>query len=532
MSGKNRKSRLVSPFAFNDLLWHIALYLVFASAITFTFQAHGQEEPTQKAGEGKEASNAITRELEDLKKIVAEQQKKIDEQQKQIEAQSTATEQQKEEIGNISESIEDHILEGLEDEGAGDLRTDRLFNIYGFFDITYMKQFREKDSNFWVAAHKPGSFVVSNFNLYFASQLTEKLDVLSEVRFTFLPHGYESNFDLRINGNLVEDGVSYYSRLDNIAVNPLDTRELTLGGLVIERVQLTYAPFDWLYIRAGRFFTPYGIWNIDHSSTVVLPVRGPYMTNRELVPSRQMGLEVGGRFFPSSRLFMDYAVTLSNGRGPIDTVWDLDENKGVGLRLRMQYESTNVSFSAGGYGYYGRYTDIKKTIIVDSATLMEKLYGMQISKTEEYDEYILAADLRLELFGVLLQSEYVWRYVNYLRASRMTDLDAFVTSPAAAVREYYYPNFIAHDVYVLLAWDLPLREFIGQMHITPYLMYEFNRYHPTLKMYNGQVVMVGVNIKPVPFVALKLEVDFVYNDPTFYSDEWSENITGQVAVFF
>ena len=81
------------------------------------------------------------------------------------------------------------------------------------------------------------------------------------------------------------------------------------------------------------------------------------------------------------------------------------------------------------------------------------------------------------------------------------------------------------------AGSLPV-QWIGQAHITPYVMYEYNRYHPTLEMYNGQVFMFGVNIKPVPFVALKLEGDLIHNSADFYSNKLSKNIVAQLAVFF
>jgi hypothetical protein len=43
---------------------------------------------------------------------------------------------------------------------------------------------------------------------------------------------------------------------------------------------------------------------------------------------------------------------------------DLDEDKGVGLPLRLAYSGNHVSFKTGAYGYTGKVSDIKKKIFV------------------------------------------------------------------------------------------------------------------------------------------------------------------------
>ncbi len=100
------------------------------------------------------------------------------------------------------------------------------------------------------------------------------------------------------------------------------------------------------------------------------------------------------RFAPNEMLFFDYALTVSNGRGPMDTIYDLDDNKGLGLRLKMTYEGSDVLASLGGYGYYGDYTDLKK--VIESLTPQ---FRVRQEITESYSEIVGALDLLIEFYG-------------------------------------------------------------------------------------------------------------------------------------
>jgi hypothetical protein len=113
---------------------------------------------------------------------------------------------------------------------------------------------------------------------------------------------------------------------------------------------------------------------------------------------------VHGRVFPSDRTLFDYAFTVSNGRGPIEEVYDLDNNKGLGLRLRLGYDGSKFDFEIGTYGYMGKYTDKKVTW---------NIMGFAEVDTESYDEYTGTASLLIKFYGVRLQSEFVRSLIKY-----------------------------------------------------------------------------------------------------------------------
>jgi hypothetical protein len=313
-----------------------------------------------------------------------------------------------------------------------------------------------------------------------------------------------------------------------------------LGGVALERVHLTYSPRDWFNILAGRYLTPYGIWNIDHGSPVLLPVRPPYMQARGMVPRAQTGLQAFGRFFPLPTLFVDYAVTLSNGRGPMEQLFDLDENKGVGLRLRLSYQKKQVKIAVGGYGYYGTYTDTKKALVIalnpDYTLNNDEEFPVtgRTTITEAYREIIGSADFLLEVHGVRLQGEYVHRFVDYTKPARLgleTILLNQGNSDVGLDQALYAADFQGDGVYGLLAWELPLSRWLGPVLLTPYFMYEYGEPQDNFTGFSQQFFQVGLNVKPSAFVTLKLEYAYLLPNEAAPVN-FMQYINAQLAVSF
>lgn len=306
--------------------------------------------------------------LADLEEAIKAQQDRIDAlEKKEADAQGEVEELK----GQLEEMKEEQEMAQLEALDTGeDYATEKKMQVYGFFDTTFVKNFFRKNSPFDLYFPNKSSFMMSSVNLYFKSQMTQTLSAMVETKLIYFPHGWEESYPTVVVMNnddgtqttVLTDGV--YGRTDTQVRDQNTLGYTRYGGIAIERAHLTYKPFDWLGIMAGRYLTPYGIWNVDHGTPVLLSIRVPYLQTRESVPLSQMGVQVFGRFYPGPDLFFDYAFTVSNGRGPIDTIMDLDENKGLGLRLRLSYEGKNLTVSAGAYGYMGEYTDSQKEIFV------------------------------------------------------------------------------------------------------------------------------------------------------------------------
>jgi hypothetical protein len=349
---------------------------------------------------------------------------------------------------------------------------------------------------------------MQNLNLYFSSHMTETLSALVELGFSTLPHGLDKSF-------------MPYERYDSRVQDPRNTKSITLGGITIERAQMVWQPYDFFGITAGRYLTPYGIWNIDHSPVVILTVNIPYLMIRQTVQPAQTGVAVQGRFFPGKNLYLDYAITLSNGRGPTEEVFDLDENKAVGLRLKGSYEKDEVGFSLGGYGYYGTTTDSMKTLSTDPSL------SIDITTTEKYREVTGSADLQLKLYGLLIQSEWAGGIIKYVERPLKQYPIVYVQIPGE-----YQPDYLRWDVYLLLAWTLPLERWLGDKTLTLYAMGERSVMDDSDDDYNVWMARWGINFKPTSFVMLKLDVALLMMPESDIIEDYPWSVGGQVAVAF
>ena len=299
------------------------------------------------------------------------------------------------------------------------------------------------------------------------------------------------------------------------------------GGIVIERVHLTWQPYDFFGVTAGRFLTPFGIWNIDHGAPVLLPIAPPYMMIYQTVPLAQTGLQIHGRLFPMNNSYLDYALTLSNGRGPTEAVYDWEDDKAVGLRLRLSYEIKDFNIAVGGYGYYGRSTGAAKQLSLERFVTDEELIVDKI-KNEESTELDLSMDVLVELYGVRLQFEYVRQLVMYdVRPPRTLPVVEMVMSEGVL-----QPDYVSYNLYALLAWELPLESLLREKKIIVYFMGEkcvIEDFSPDMYFY---ILRMGINYKPNAYLVLKSMLAHTFF-PELKEVNGSATVVGaQVAVSF
>ncbi len=433
-------------------------------------------------------------------------------------------EQQQEEIAALRQEVEQlkltagSSMEG-EDYSAALAGQDfePSFKVYGFFDLNlFYMDVDERDAAFGVIPDHL-SFAVNRLNLYFASQMSETLAALAEIRFTALPLGYEESFHEELFFN------TPYQRVDTRVVDPFTSEGVRLGSIAVERVHLTWKPIDAFGVTAGRFLTPYGIWNVDHGSPVRLPVMPPYFMVRELIPSAQTGVQLFGRVFPFASAYLDYAVTLSNNRGSTDSVYDMENNKALGFRLKGTYESTDFTAALGGYLYYGTVRDVIKRI-----SSYIPVFRIQIDETEQYTELVGSLDLLLKLYGARLQVEYLQGAIQY--SKRPLRVLPVLEQPTPL--QEYQPDYEEWALYALLGYDFFFDPGTTEMVLTPYGAFEYIVTDDTYPDLTEWMLRFGLNFRPSPFVVLKLEAtDSVFPDSNLLEHGiWS--YSAQMAVSF
>jgi hypothetical protein len=409
--------------------------------------------------------------------------------------------------GSVADTAADGTMEATTDDGDAALAVPipetaesasaafltaakRRLSWYGFVEALAQKYTIADDSELRGIINERINFMVSNVNLFFRSDLSRSFSTIAELRFSHYPHGLEKSVEFQafdIPYDREETGVP-----GHFSTSP----QYRLGGVSIERANGTWKINDQLAFTFGRYFTPYGIWNVDHGGPVLIPSAEPFMQTTQVIPQAQTGLQVFGSLPFDSAIF-DYALTVSNGRGSMDETADWDNNKALGLRLRGSLDTADFGAVLGAYGYMGRYSDFMHRMkLGDAGAEFEEVI------TESYDELAGSVDLTLKYSNVTFMSEWVLNKASV----RIKRAPGPAGSPAPKTSQTILSG------YALLGYDVaPHFSEDAYWSLTPYFMYQYNRKG---RISRGNVYMAGINYKPDPFVAFKLEhtvVDAVKN---------------------
>ena len=354
-------------------------------------------------------------------------------------------------------------------------------DLYGFADFTYMRSLGDSTT----LSPSTSTFAVGNLNLYMASELGDEWRSLIEVRFMYLPNGGQPSPSLLgpTTDTTVFDNSDY-------------GRPVQWGGIHIERAWLERTFHKFLTVRVGHWLTPYGIWNVDHGSPVVIGIGRPFIVGEALFPASQTGIEVYGTA-DIDRLQLGYHLTLSNGRGPSSTTTDLDSNKALGARLFLRHESAFGSLSVGTAFYRGRYTS-KYLDLGTDATGTPAIASVIDS---EYDELSLSADLKWQWGGLLVQGEVIENEVAYTPAGRT--VSALTGAPA------FNSDYRRWGAYGLAGYRFA---FLGVMPYAGAGYYKEGSPSWIPKLWD---FWLGLNVRPTPRVVLKLQYTHVH----FYLDQ-------------
>jgi hypothetical protein len=341
--------------------------------------------------------------------------------------------------------------------------------ISGFADFSYRGWFHDEDSVWTGVGLLPyGAYSVGNLNVYLTKDISQRCRMLAEVRFLYEP-----------NGELGDDGQRVDTTVGDHAAN---SRPIQWGGVRIERVQADCDLTSWLTVRLGQWFTPYGIWNVDHGSPTIIAVRRPYILGEELLPEQQTGIQLfGSRARGDVKL--GYYLTLSNGRGPVASISDLDSNKAVGARLELGYGGLG-NLTLGGSYYRGRYTALQPTR-VDFTT-----FKGVVLPSRQYDEQSFALDVSWDWRGLAVRSEYLYNERRYTAAGRAT------------IQGLLLADGVRQGEYVLLGYRTP---WLGIMPYT-YIQHLHTLDAPDSLFGSVSAVSGGVNVLLSPALVLKAEV--------------------------
>jgi hypothetical protein len=328
---------------------------------------------------------------------------------------------------------------------------DDKLNIYGFTALDYTAT---HFSHLVLGAPDTHGFAAGNLNVYLAKNLTEKWRTLAEVSFLYLPNGGQGS-----------DGSTTVTTIDD----PTNfDRPITWGGIAIERAYAEYDVDSRLTIRAGRFLTPYGIWNTDHGAPAIIAPFRPYVIGDAYFPEHQTGLELFGKTLVGDYR-IGYHATVTNGRSPVEPVSDPDGKPAFGGRIEVEAPWAGA-LKLGLSGYWGHYTGVAAV-------------G---STPDSYDERSYGGDAQWDHGALHLQLEVIANSRAYPEGNRPL---VFGRPAADGTRT---------GGYILGGY-----RFTQLWNIMPFYFFEDN--HPSAQNpdQTARAHNLGVNFRPIPSVVLK-----------------------------
>ncbi|MBD3315270.1 MAG: hypothetical protein GF344_05750 [Chitinivibrionales bacterium] len=287
------------------------------------------------------------------------------------------------------------------------------------------------------------------------------------------------------------------------------------GGVQIERAWIEWSPRDYMNLRFGKFFTPFGIWNVDHGLPILISPRAPYLLT--YIPRTQTGLQLHGTaYLPVTDV--NYSAYISNGRGLEHAFDDNNREKSFGGRLKLNFQSPFFyELSLGGSFYYGKHTEqhtfLKMEYEVvegdDAVTVSNPLTPTLSTVTRDYiefAEYLGGLDTRMAFRDFNFQAEVLWRSFDYrlFDEAYLENSNLFPLYPPVKV-----PNIVSY--YLQLYYQIPLNT--GLMRLRPFFRYEFTdgvigATQPMLGTPSSLHIHSfegGLNAKLNPFVVAKLD---------------------------
>ncbi|MCG5051708.1 MAG: hypothetical protein KA712_01985 [Myxococcales bacterium] len=373
--------------------------------------------------------------------------------------------------------------------------------VYGFLDAGLQRYVPRDEDTRALLVTPESTFVSGNTNVYFDVRPVRGWRALVETRLTLLPHGDYQYAGLgpatRTNTRILD------------TTSPSGRNVVQLGGVVVERSQIEYSFNDALNVRVGYFFTPWGIWNVDHGTPTLISLMMPAFLVQEAIPQRQTGLEVYGRW-NGPPWQVSYAAYASNGR--TSTLFDLTDDKALGGRV-VASRLGAAAFAVGLSAYSGTSGDETKRLVLNAAGHPT----FEVSKRFAFIEQMAGLDLSVDLRGLRLRLEGVYRRTRYDEGLR----EASVLVPGA-----FLPNFDSYFGYLIAAYRC------GR-HFEPYVYAEYGDGGLRNNVVDsGYTVSGGLNIYFTPYTQLKTQYAEVRFDNFSGSDHRLGFFTSRLVLAF
>ena len=219
-------------------------------------------------------------------------------------------------------------------------------NISGYTDLEYHNS---------TAPGAEPEFRLHHLSLFFEKRITDKWKFFSEIEYEDAP----------------------YLEFDYVDDDTDSECKGCYGKIFLEAVNFTYAWDPKAQFRGGRFFTPAGIWSIDHYPPFVPTQLRPQFV-RNIFPQVVDGVSVLGTL-PLGNTFINYDAYYGNGEGNSGKE-DGNSEKAVGGKISFLFPTL-------------KYLEIGGSIYNDTWN-------------DDTEKESVGAHLKLKFWDFTLQSEY------------------------------------------------------------------------------------------------------------------------------
>ena len=165
-------------------------------------------------------------------------------------------------------------------------------------------------------------FRLHHFSLFFNKPIADKWHLFSEVEYEDAPLFEAENEQQTVT---TPTGSTRVTKFEHAS-----------GAIFLEAMNLDYRWKPRLSSRLGRFFTPAGIWSIDHYPPFVTTQERP-LHIRHLFPQLIDGIDIYGKFNFGEHGF-GYDVYVGNGENNDTISGDRDGNKSIGVRASVDLD--------------------------------------------------------------------------------------------------------------------------------------------------------------------------------------------------
>jgi len=279
-------------------------------------------------------------------------------------------------------------------EAIGDIKQN--MTVAGYSDASYIIDSRDNT--------RP-TFHLHHLSLFFKQKLNKNWRFFSEIEFEDAPKF--GDIDTITVLDCGPDGICGGGGSADDSAKTINTLNEAEGKIFTEAFNLDYTWRPYASFRVGRFFTPAGIWSIDHYPPFVSTQERPRHI-RKIFPQTTDGAMVYG-IIEISNHFVSYDAYISNGEGN-SAHEDQNTHKAFGLRLGIDLpylDNTNIGTTL--------YNDLlndgsDKTAFGLHAKLLYNNYEIQT----EYADALLnpASGSNYHMQGYYLQGQYHFSHWN------------------------------------------------------------------------------------------------------------------------